>query len=650
MILHWIRLHIAIATIVPLPAVAWEISRSAGPLPKIETSKAEFEKKRDNNDLLAANAISFDGNFSRRTVAYPYRDGASLGQGWDYVTNTKKLSSCINFKAESDLYQEATYRLEQAIDIESLDVGLNVATMGEAHGSYAGFTAGAEAKSSFDTKYHTKSKDEVLVAHASVVNGATFVTPIDVPKRSPPTKPTEKPPIKDPSKDKDKDDAAKDEQPGHAELRDGKPAAPGKFSVGNLQLAPDMAKLAVERPEDFRQMCGDGFIASIVSGADLYILYHFRDVDRTQKLNLQYHSKANAGFGALFGAKGSLDVVADVVNATKQTSLNIRLVQAGGVVSKLPVDLDTVKASVAALPAAAQSGPRPLFMIVMPYSALPNWSPPLFMHPTELRQKAISYQKRLFSAYFEYLNIRADFRHDADAATPDQKAQYFHDQTLRNEDIDAVGDQLLDEIESVGELIVLLDSDNCASIIPNRRSAGKEKERQKEAQEKRKAQCRESINYKLHRKGRVVVDFDDYKYWIRLPLPNNAIPDAAREILVDGSAFDAEPRAYLYSVLLYRHWVERVSDFRCRLFFECMKQSDRQAKFDLILASFDKSLYATAPGPEAFSQRSVPSLSELSIGRINADALAKIAKERALDNLPAGKVRDVVKTFGLYTR
>src|SRR5262245_57603352 len=102
---------VAVASL-PLHASAWEATRSVGPMPKI-ADKTNFQAKYDAKDLLSDNAISFDGNLTRRVVPYPYSDGASLGQGWDFITNTKRMSSCINFKAESDLYQEATYELQQ---------------------------------------------------------------------------------------------------------------------------------------------------------------------------------------------------------------------------------------------------------------------------------------------------------------------------------------------------------------------------------------------------------------------------------------------------------------------------------------------------------------------------------------------------------
>jgi hypothetical protein len=86
------------------------------------------------------------------------------------------------------------------------------------------------------------------------------------------------------------------------------------------------------------------------------------------------------------------------------------------------------------------------------------------------------------------------------------------------------------------------------------------------------------------------VDFDDYKYWIRLPVPLNAVP---KELLtrIDAKDIGDEHRKKDYENLLYNHWVERISDFRCRLFFECMSQLDRGKKKDMIRRTFDVASY-----------------------------------------------------------
>jgi len=286
-------LPIAMAVSLGSQASAWEATRPRA-LHNIDWSaywkkKIADPKANPQDDI----PIGFEGGLSRRVVAYPYGDGASLGQGWDFITNSKKMSSCIDFKAEADLYQEASLDLREAVDIQTLDMSLNLSMSAKGGADLEIFSAGGETKASFDTKYHTKSTDEVLVAHASVANGATFVTPVEKPAMPPRphTKPHAPPPPEKPkaaenpqapaqaadaaSKDAASKQAAPAESPvpgtAPAEspgLVPGKTPTPGVYSELNLRINPKLAKLS---PPDFRQTCGDGFIASIVSGADLRI-------------------------------------------------------------------------------------------------------------------------------------------------------------------------------------------------------------------------------------------------------------------------------------------------------------------------------------------------------------------------------------------
>jgi hypothetical protein len=295
---------------------AWQESRQTGPFPQVNRDKDKTSKLQVKNGTLTISQFKKrfdnlpDGSpFARKVVPYPYDDGASLGQGWDYVNNVRLLSSCIDFKATQDLYQDATYQLDESIDLDSLDVSLNIALGAEAHGSFLGIKAGAETKSSFDSKYHTQSSDKVLVAHASVVNGATYVTPVD-PGSS------HQGNVSTPPKNDD--------------IRPGKGIPNGVYSDNTLRLAPTMAKLNKTDPERFRDTCGDGFIASIVSGADLYVMYHFRELDRALSLKLEFSAKANAGFGSLFGASGSSDFTTAISTASMNSQLGIHLLQSGG--------------------------------------------------------------------------------------------------------------------------------------------------------------------------------------------------------------------------------------------------------------------------------------------------------------------------------
>jgi len=607
-----LSLTLAALALTGLKADAWEASRPVGPFPKLKSVQAPSGRPEAVAAITSAQQGSLkalleqttegstNGAFGRRTVPYPYSDGVSLGQGWDFVTNTQRMSSCIDFKTGQDLYQNASLQMNEAIDIDSLDVSLNVALGGEAHGSFLGFKAGAETKSTFDTKFHTKSTDQVLVAQASVVNGATFVTPV-APARSaqgapPPVIPAPPVPIKPLPNNPTGAGAPPEVKAPQDEIRPGKAAVSGEYSEKNLRLAPEMSKLAKTNPTRFREVCGDGFVASIVSGADLYVMYHFRDIERSMMVKLGYFAKANAGYGSLFDATGSSDFKAQLDKASSSSQLSIHIVQTGGRIAELPVDHAGVERRIKALTTEALTGPRPLYMVVVPYSTLMNWEPPALNHLGTMREHLIQYQKRLTSVYFEYLNIRADDKNVSDIVTPDQKVQYLferrHGLRIEEEEYDLIGDLVLAEIK---EIDVVLDKlDTCALPVtsgepevserPGRRAEAYEAKQAVQAQQSGK-KCQESKFSKPTQ-----VDFDDYKYWIRLPVPINAVPT---ELLarLDAKDIGEDQRRVDYKNLLYSHWVERISDFRCRLFFECMAQTERQEKKKMIELTFDPIRY-----------------------------------------------------------
>jgi hypothetical protein len=359
----------------------------------------------------------------------------------------------------------------------------------------------------------------------------------------------------------------------------GKPRPVVKPSFSNLQLTNEAAKLAQTDIERFRDVCGDGFIASIVSGADLYVLFRYKTLDRTSKLTIELNTKAGAGFGGLFG--GDINSAFKTAIDAEQTKnqLEIHFVQSGGVIEELPTDQKTVTTAVSKLSAEAQHGPRPIFMIVVPYSELSNWRIPIVGTPTDLRVGAARYQKQLLSAYFEYLNMRAQKKAESDVPSD---AQYLLDDVvgLRSIDLDEVGDNIFKELTAVGRLLAEASAPGCTAVkLPPSGSAIKSAIKLGPSASQEECQKRLATLAKG-------VDFDDYKYLVKLPVPVNAIPTNVKDSLTDQS-LAKDTRVALYESVIYRHWVERLSDLRCRLFFDCMLQADRKAKFELVKGTLE---------------------------------------------------------------
>jgi hypothetical protein len=127
---------------------AWEANYPSGPvrpstqapynkLPAIKLRNPPNPSEADRKHLfgtkvgskeaaLDAHDSTFANLFSRRTVAYPSSDGVDLGHGWDFLSNQKKLISCVEFNpVHDDKYQTVDSRIQQTVDEETLDISLN---------------------------------------------------------------------------------------------------------------------------------------------------------------------------------------------------------------------------------------------------------------------------------------------------------------------------------------------------------------------------------------------------------------------------------------------------------------------------------------------------------------------------------------------
>jgi hypothetical protein len=81
--------------------------------------------------------------------------------------------------------------------------------------------------------------------------------------------------------------------------------------------------------------------------------------------------------------------------------------------------------------------------------------------------------------------------------------------------------------------------------------------------------------------------FDDLKYWIRLPLPINAIPPDARTLIESTSAsVTVEQKKQTFARYLYQHWVQRQDQARCRLYGDCLDHKRQYEYYDEILRTF----------------------------------------------------------------
>lgn len=482
---------------------------------------------------------------SRRTVEYPQQSGARLADGWDFVTNTRVYSQCINYgAAATDGFQQAQMNYTQAVDTETFFASLNVNTSANVSGGVGNFSGKAEGSFNVEASFKLTSKDDLIVAHASVVNGATYVTA---------------------QTEKSAADGKSDSGSAHAinvvNTATKENIAGVKLSTGALNLLKEGGR------EMFRAACGDGFIATIGTGADLYLLYHFTDLETDKRLKIFTSMKGGGGVGA-FNAGGSMDATLQLNQLIDQSKLAIFYVQNGGKIAALPTKAVDVTTRVAALPTEAFGNGRPLYVIVVPYSELFNW--PFNFEPTELvdlRTSLVRYLRRLRSAFGELQVVIADFR--TNRGNP-AAAAYMHDNVHRLRAIDyaALNDELGTEINLVEDAIRTLDA-HCANQNGSRSAPPR---------------CADAMApYLLAPKQ---IDTDDFRFLIRLPVPKNAV-DPALVKQLEAREGDLDDRKYFYSMQLYSHWVERIGVQRCELFAECLDRAKRTGVYSNIKTSLN---------------------------------------------------------------
>jgi hypothetical protein len=489
--------------------------------------------------------------FRPRIVSYPETDGLGLATGWDFLVNEKKFASCVTFVPISDdKYQNAEIRLTEILDSETLDYSVNAQFSGSIGGSIEGIEAKAQATTTIDASHHMASSDRLFVVSASITSGVIYTAGSEqVPKKGP-------------------------------------------ISV---QLTPAMADLAATKTDKFYETCGHGFVSSIGFGADLYIMMHFHDLTTQDRIDLDFDSKASAGLEDVFSAAASSKVRAKIDDLIVKNRLDISFVQHGGKIAIIPTDLNEAMQKVRGLAAEQATGPRPMYITVTPYTDLFNWPGSYSLDNSDLRQRSIRYYKRLSSLYFEILNIRNDYFHDrydptakpANEIAPGDKYYYSYHHNLRIEDFRSTADLVKDQMDKVAALILLLDKPECnpkaISAIPaSEGSAGELK--LAAAQHRFKVDrfvadltknrpndkgCLEAVKDALNSIG----PFDDYRFMLTLPVPRNVFAGNSISEIED-TARNVDDRRFILGQYVFRHWIERPNQIRCRIYFECLSKAD----------------------------------------------------------------------------
>ena len=119
----------------------------------------------------------------------------------------------------------------------------------------------------------------------------------------------------------------------------------------------------------FRQLCGDGYVAQITYGGELYATYNFSSLDYQRKTHLSASANVSTP-GDVFSASGHGNL--DVDFQQKDTKTSIREFERGGAPDQFPSTRDQVVADYTDFQKSLQNNERPLYMLVVKYSSLPS--------------------------------------------------------------------------------------------------------------------------------------------------------------------------------------------------------------------------------------------------------------------------------------
>ena len=164
-------------------------------------------------------------------VPYPDEEGVSIGDGFDLITGRRRSARCVDSgKPEKIFFGDKNSSFSEVVDKSSLTEKLNTSLSAKA--SYAGFSGSASFQSSVETT--TSTKNITLVAQATL---KTYAMILDVPNE------------------------------GNAQI----------------DLTTAASNLFDKSSPLFREICRDGFVAQITTGAELYGLYTFFNLSYEQK-------------------------------------------------------------------------------------------------------------------------------------------------------------------------------------------------------------------------------------------------------------------------------------------------------------------------------------------------------------------------------
>lgn len=305
--------------------------------------------------------------------------GVELGMGWDSQRGEVVPNRCIEFAPVQARGQATRLHLSEVSDKSELMQSLNV----NASVSVRTIFASGDAKSAFAKSSNVKASSTNLVLQATIDNGVLFVGPKRLPDRARFTSP----------QFGEHGEPAPDW--GWRLLADDTGAA----DLHSLTFRP-WAKSFLEANDaaDFRRHCGDSFVASIQSGAELLALITFTASSATERQNI------SASIRADFGAVHASASAAQTNNSSRESSnLEVTVTQIGGSGGPIATSREDLVEKLKLLAMDAALAPKFHSMQVVSYDSLADWPANLPLTATTGALEVIGDTYWFLSSYYDLL-------------------------------------------------------------------------------------------------------------------------------------------------------------------------------------------------------------------------------------------------------
>lgn len=260
-------------------------------------------------------------------------DGVELGLGWDSREGRVVPNRCVRMAPVHSPGQTTVLSLDEMQRQADVMSALNIS----AAVSVKTMFASGSATASFASTTRVSSQSTTLLMQATVTNGTLFAAPADASAKARTAYPLP------------------GDEAENAQSRD---------DDGRLTLHP-WARAMLNKPEQFRAYCGDGYVSAITSGARLLASFRITSKEASKRSAAAASIKASYGPANVSGA-------AKAEKATKETfqDVSIRYMQVGGAEGPIATDREALNDKLKTLATEAARSPRFQDMRVTPYAQL----------------------------------------------------------------------------------------------------------------------------------------------------------------------------------------------------------------------------------------------------------------------------------------